>query len=119
MLAIYLYKHKGLSIREVAKKTDIRSIIVQNITTKIKFKAENLRISLLDITNFQNQNANIERNKKFTKQEKNELYNYVISSRENQDKKIVQYIAELKLNISDFFFKQIMYDREYYRRKHG
>ena len=46
MLAIYLYKHEDLSIKEVAKKTDIRSIIVQNITTKVKFKAENLRISL-------------------------------------------------------------------------
>ena len=52
MLAIYLYKHEGLSIREVTKKTDIRSIIVQNITTKVKFRVENLRISLLNITNF-------------------------------------------------------------------
>ena len=89
MLAIYLYEHEGLSIIEVAKKTDIRSITVQDITTKVKFRAENLRISLLNITNFQDQNANTERNKKLTKQEKNKLYNYVISSRENWNKKIV------------------------------
>ena len=53
MLAIYLYKHEDLSVRKVAKKTNIRPIIVQNITTKVKFRVENLRISLLDITNFQ------------------------------------------------------------------
>ena len=90
----------------------------KNITTKVKFKVENLRIFLLNITNFQNQNANTERNKKLTKQEKNELCDYVISSRENQNKKVVQHIAELKLNISNSLFKQIMYDREYCRRKH-
>ena len=52
MLAIYLYKHEDLLIKKVAKKTDIRSIIVQNITTKVKLKIENLRIFLLNITNF-------------------------------------------------------------------
>ena len=52
MLAIYLYKHEGLSIKEVVKKIDIRPITVQNITTKVKFRVENLRISLLNIINF-------------------------------------------------------------------
>ncbi len=119
MLATYLYEHEGLSVREVAKKTDIRPTTVQDITTKAKSRAENLRIPLLDITNFQDQNANTGRNKKLTKQEEDELCDYVISSRENRDKEAVQHIAELKLNISDSLFKQIMYDRGYCRRKHG
>ena len=54
MLATYLHEHEGLSVKEVAKKTDIRPFTVHDIAIKAKFRAENLRIPLLNITNFQN-----------------------------------------------------------------
>lgn len=53
MLTTYLHEREGLSIKEVAKKTDIRPSIVHDIAVKAKFRVEKLRIFLLNITNFQ------------------------------------------------------------------
>ena len=119
MLATYLHECEGQLIKEVAKKTDIKPSTVHNIATEAKLRAENLHTSLLDIANFQDQNGNTGRHKKLTKEKEDEICDYVISSRDNRDKEAVQHIAELKLNISDSTFKQIIYDREYCRRKYG
>lgn len=118
MLSIFLYECEGQTKKKIAKKTDVTSTAVQRIAFKAKFRVNELRISLLDIINFQNHNENVDRFKKLTKKKKNEICDYVISSRNNRDKKILQHIADMKLDISESVFKQLMYDREYSRRKH-
>lgn len=117
MLSTFLYECEDQTKKKIAKKTDVTSTAVQQIVFKTKFKVNELRISLLNIINFQNHNENVDRLKKLTKKKKNEICDYMISSRNSRDKKISQHIADIKLDISESVFKQLMYDREYSRRK--
>ena len=119
MLATALYMTEGYTKQQTAERTGIKPYTVQRIAARARDRADNLRIPLLDRTNFQDRNENTGASKKLTKEEEDELCDYVISSRENRDKEAIQHIADLGLNISDSTFKQIMYDRGYCRRKHG
>ena len=118
MLATALYLIEEYTKQQTAERTELKPFIVQRIAARARNRADDLRISLLDRINFQNRNENIKAFKKLIKEKKDELCDYVISSRENRDKETIQHIIDLELNISDSTFKQIMYDKDYCRRKH-
>lgn len=119
MLLTFLYECEGQTKKKVAKKIDVTSAAVQRIAFKAKFRVNELRIPLLDIINFQDHNENVDRLKKLTKEKEDEICDYVISSQDKRDKEASQHIADMKLDISESVFKQLMYDRGYSRRKHG
>ena len=119
MLATYLYVEQGKSKREVSKELDILPSTVGRIANRATDRATDLRIPLLNISNFQDRNEHVGAPKKLTKEEEDEICDYVVKSRDNRDKETFQHIADLKLDISISTFNQIMYDRNYCRRKHG
>ena len=114
--ATMLYEEDGYTKKELSERTSVTPTSVVNVAKRAREHAIKNRLPLDDISNYQ-QNTRTGRPCALTKEEGDDLYDSVVSTREDRDKDVLTHIKQQAIKISESTFKLIVYDRGYARRK--
>ena len=107
--AVALHDVAGWTESDVAKHMECVPSTIHRAIKQVKEASKETRQPLQDISNYQ-RDTRTGRPHAVTKQQGDELCQYVVSSKNKRDKTALQHITELSLSISESTFKQLMYD---------
>ena len=109
----------GYSEKEAAKAVGtIKPGAVGKIHRRAAAHAKEHRLPLSDISNFQDA-PQPGQPRKLSDKQCDEICEWIIMGKEHRDMQAWEVIAKLRLDISDSLLFQLMYDRDYSRKKHG